>query len=333
MAYSSVALLDMPAGRAVDGFEATANTLGLMAERQGDTLRVSLRLGTVDVAGDGNGTRISIASETAAQLQSLRDLLALRLSQRGLHLAWQEGATGRPANMSLARVEGIERISPSYMRVTITGPDLGRFAGGGMHFRLLFGPEGAGWPELDAGGLTQWPGGVEAWHRPVYTTRQIDRMEGDAARIVFDVFLHEGGRVTEWILTAGIGEEIALTGPVGSDPPSAGWIGIVADETAVPVAVRILSEVPASQRGRAVLFVSEADDIQEVAHPEGFDVDWVVRGAGVSPVTACRTLPIPRDDRFLFFAAERGEAVSVRETLSELGFSRKEFQAAAYWTR
>ena len=63
---------------------------------------------------------------TAAQLQSLRDLLALRLSQRGLHLAWQEGATGRPANMSLARVDGIERISPSYMRVTITGPDLGR---------------------------------------------------------------------------------------------------------------------------------------------------------------------------------------------------------------
>ena len=181
MAHSSVALLDMPAGRAVDGFEATANTLGLMAERQGDTLRVSLRLGTVDVAGDGDGTRISIASETAAQLQSLRDLLALRLSQRGLHLAWQEGATGRPANMSLARVEGIERISPSYMRVTIMGPDLGRFARRGMHFRLLFGPEGAGWPELDAGGLTQWPAGVEAWHRPVYTTRQIDRTEGDAA--------------------------------------------------------------------------------------------------------------------------------------------------------
>ena len=65
MAHTSSASLDLPAARAIDGFESTAQALGLATERKDGGLRLTLRLGTVDVSEEGAGTRISIASDSA----------------------------------------------------------------------------------------------------------------------------------------------------------------------------------------------------------------------------------------------------------------------------
>lgn len=330
--HDARAFLDAPLADAMAGVRRTAADVGMAVEEAEGALVLRLRSGTLRVSDAAGRTALDIAAPEAAGLQLLRDLVAERIGSLGLRLHWQGAAAGRlPGNMSLARIEAAERISPSYVRVWMTGPALARFARGGLHFRLLFGLAGAPWPTTDADGVTRWPGGSEAWHRPVYTTREIALLGGDAARITFDVFLHDGGRVTDWTTRVRPGEEIALTGPGGGERPSAPWMGLIGDETAVPVIARILAEADPATRGSATLFVPEAGDVQALAGPAGITVRWILRDEPTAPLDALAALAIPERDRFVFFAAERREAVAARDRLRAQGLGRGEFYASAYW--
>lgn len=321
--------------RSIAHFDAVARDWGLEAERTPTGLLVESQMGTIELTAAGDGTRITLMSGDAAQLQTLRDLMTERFEGTGVAPVWDRAGAGRPANMSLATVTGVERISPSYARIRIEGGDLARFGRGGFHFRLLFGPEGAGWPHLDATGATFWPGGLERWHRPVYTMRAFHHSGGETARIDFDVFLHEGGRTTEWTRRLAPGAEIALTGPGGSGmPPATGWIGMIADETAMPIVSRMLSLCAPETRGEAVIFVPTRADIQTLVHPPGVSVRWQCRDrGGPVPGDALDLLSIPDDDRYVFFAAEREEALAARARLAKAGLTRSEFLAAVYWSR
>ena len=333
-AHKAQALLDASPDRAASALRETARVFEVPCEEGAGGPIVRLRIGTLTLSPAAQGVVLDLATDGPARLQILRDMVAERIgAEAGIGIAWAETAGGGlPGNMALARLESLERISPSYVRAVIAGPGLARFARGGLHFRLLFGPEGAGWPGTDAGGVTRWPGGMAAWHRPVYTTRAIEMLGGEAARITFDVFRHEGGRVTGWTERAAPGDEVALTGPGGGEQPEAGWLGLVGDETAVPVIARILADAPGETRGAAVLFVPEAGDIQALAHPKGVAVRWVIRGGAETPLDALRALEPPGADRYLLFAAERAEAVAAREILRGRGLGRGEFHGAAYWT-
>ena len=325
--------LALPTEQSIEAFALVAEANGLAADRSEAGLLIHARLGKIEVTGEGTGTLLRIEAGTAGDLQIMRDLLSTRLEGMGQAPAWQDAVAGRqPANLSVAQVVSTERLSPSYIRVTIQGDDLARFAAGGLHFRLLFGPEGADLPATDATGVTRWPGGIDAWHRPVYTTRAIET-EGEAARITFDVFLHDGGRVTEWARAAHPGTRIALTGPGGSKLIGGHrWMGLVGDETAVPVIARQLAALPQDARGRAVLFVPDAADRQPLAHPPGVELRWVLRGEGPTPSEAFAELGAPPPGGFLFFAGERSEAVALRARLTEAAVPRESYQVAAYWT-
>ena len=327
------AFVPLDVTQSIERFVQVAQANGLSHERSEDGLRVQADLGEIVLSAEGPGTRLAIASEDGAQLQALRDLISERIETSGVSIRWQPEATaGRPANLSVARVVEISRPSPSYARVVLEGEDLARFAADRLHFRLLFGPEGSDWPRTDAGGVTRWDGGITAWHRPVYTTRHIEADGTGGARLTFDVFLHEGGRVTEWVGKAAAGEEIAITGPGGGKlPPLRGWLGLVGDETAVPVVARILDRLAPETRGEAVLFVPHEDDVADLPRPSGVALRWRLRGGDASPFSAVRALDIPERDRFLFFAAERTEAMVVREELQARGIERDDFHAAAYW--
>lgn len=334
MTLTASAFLDVPVERSLPGFVQVAKSSDLSFEQNEGTLVLTARLGTITVSGVGTRTQLSLASGTPADLQVMQDLLTERLGGMGLALAWDGAPSGnRPANMSLARVESVERISPSYRRVVLSGADLGRFATGGLHFRLLFGPEGADRPTLKDG-VTHWPGGIEAWHRPVYTTREIETDGTGWGRIVFDVFLHDGGRTTAWSERVSPGEEIAITGPGGSKMLApARWVGMVADETAVPVVARMLPLLAPETTGLIKLIVPGPEDIQELAKPKGLSVEWISRTDGGSPLAAVDDLPIPTDepDCFVFFGGARQDAQAVRKSLAERGLSSQQFRAAAYW--
>lgn len=328
------ATLDVRFEAAVAAFRQLAAARGLATDTQDTTFSVRLRSGRVNMKAVGECTAIKIEAEDAVGLQLIRDTIANRAADLGVAITWDEKlAKGRPANFSLATVTEVRRLSPNYTRVAITGPDLARFANGSLHFRLLFGPEGADWPFTDDGGITQWPGGPEVWHRPVYTTRSIHLRPDGHAQIDFDVFLHEGGRVTEWTRRVCPGMQIGLTGPGGGRGPSAARNHLlIGDETAVPVIARILSELPHDVTGQAYLFVPDAADIQDLTRPEAISVEWCLRGQGETPLSALARSSPPPTDRFVFFAGERSDVFAARDHLRAEGFDKTEFHSATYWT-
>ena len=329
------AFIEIDSLRAVDAFAPTAKAAGRAITRDGSATVIALPRGSLTIAPEGRATRLRIDSPDETALQLARDMLARTLADVGLRPRWDEDLLGRqPGNQSRGTVVSATRLSQNYSRVVIEGSDLARLATGGLHFRLLFGPEGAGFPDTDAEGATVWPGGLAAWHRPVYTTRAIEG-EGPATRITFDVFRHDGGRVTDWCDQVKPGAAIAMTGPGGGGMPDMrGWMGFVGDETAVPVMARILEAMPAGTYGEAVLFVPCADDIQQIAHPKGVALRWVLRETGTdeTPLAALKALTLPGDDRYVFFAGKKSDAITARAWLPEQGLGKGEFISAAYWS-
>lgn len=93
-----------------------------------------------------------------------------------------------------------------------------------MHFRLVY-PKLAGqvplWPQINSEGRTIWPDGDDELLRPVYTVRQFDMQ---AQTLDFDVFLHDGGRTTDWAKGVGIGAKVGLLGPSGGGVPEADFM-------------------------------------------------------------------------------------------------------------
>ncbi len=322
--------LPIPAERGMALIDHNARAHGLNVQRDADRAELHVGFGTIRARPEAAGLRIDIAAEDAEGLERLR--LALdRMIEAAGHAAqnWQ-GAAPDPgrARLTLAEFAGARRISPSYVRVRLAG-DFSAFAKGALHFRLLLGPLGAPLPRIGAEGGIDWPGGIDLWHRPPYTVRAIGP---GAGWIDVDIFLHHGGRVTEWVSQARPGEVVALTGPGGRGVRQAGWMGLVGDETALPVILRALEAAGPEARGHAMILIPDAADAQQVALPPGLRLDWVPRSAGRSALDLFRALVPPAQDRFLFFAGERREAEAARAHAASLGLAPGEFHAAAYWT-
>ncbi|MDB5665526.1 siderophore-interacting protein [Cypionkella sp.] len=121
---------------------------------------------------------------------------------------------GSTAGERWASRDGVRRL---------TGTDLSRFPQGGLHFRLLLPRLGHAplWPRIAADGRTEWPEGPDAMNRPVYTVRDIDPA---GAWLDLDVYLHEGGRVTEWTQNAMQGTWVGLMDSSGREAPEAAWV-------------------------------------------------------------------------------------------------------------
>ena len=109
-----------------------------------------------------------------------------------------------------------------FRRLTLKGDDLGRFAEGGLHVRLLLPVEGVRqrWPVTGDDGRPWWPDGNPPPAR-VYTLRRIDVAAGE---VEIDMLLHAdhhdapGAAFAE---RARPGDVVGMTGPGGGDLPEA----------------------------------------------------------------------------------------------------------------
>lgn len=185
----------------------------------------------------------------------------------------------------------LERLSPSFLRVTFTGEDLGEYADLGFDARtkLLF-PVAGGFEHLPRGEdwFLRWRELPEAQRNPLrtYTTRAVRPV---AREVDVDVVLHgDSGPASRWANRVQIGDPLVLMGPnaLAEGPhggvefrvPDAGRPVLLAgDETAVPAIATILSQLPAYSTGAAFLEVPESGDRWELAAPEGVTVTWLAR--------------------------------------------------------
>ena len=198
-----------------------------------------------------------------------------------------------PAYRTFAvQVARLRQLSPSFLRVTFTGPDLALFASNGLDQRIkvLLPLRGRGLVDCPTG--PDWYGEWRALpaERQVpirtYTVRAVRR---DPAEVDVDFVLHGAtGPASAWAETATVGDEVVLVGPNAlHEGPTGGFewhppadatrLLLAGDETAVPAICAIVESLPAGRRASVLLEVPTADDVLNVAAPAGVRISWLPR--------------------------------------------------------
>lgn len=308
-------------------------SLNLQETQEG--LVLTLPLGRLVAIRETKGLRLTLHAEDEMKLHLLQETIDNHLDELAVapDRRWSQTMAGKaPPSLTFATVESCIHITPSYYRISLSGSSLDRFSQNGLHFRLLFPPDAqkGEWPFISETGRTEWPGGIEQWHRPVYTTR---KFYAESGTLQFDVFAHDGGRVTEWCKTLNAGTEVAITGPGGEWFPDAKWLALFGDETALPAITRILQNLPDGREAIATIIVPDARDVQTFTETDDISVRWLTRDKDLTLIHALRDLVIPDEDRFVWFASERSEVNQAREMLLARGLQKSEIRAASYWTR
>ena len=223
--------------------------------------------------------------------------------------------------MLLADVEvvSVERLTPTFVRVELGGPELADFGVDGPRYdqriKLVF-------PDPETGGMTSTEGADETWlatwldrpaaergHMRTYTIRDV-RGSGEQTTFVVDMVLHlEGDLVgpgSLWASTAAPGDRIVVLAPrrglpyggIEFAPEPGPDLLLVGDETAVPAVCSVLEQLPDDARGTAFLEVPVAADVQDVRRPAGVEVVWLAReGDRARPRPARRGRGAPRHPR------------------------------------
>ncbi|MDR7273229.1 siderophore-interacting protein [Catenuloplanes atrovinosus] len=200
--------------------------------------------------------------------------------------------TVRPWRFFIAEVCRVERLSPSFLRVTLTGDDLDRFASTGydQRFKLLPPLPGTGFDTLPTGEdwYGEWRALPEARRNPIrtYTIRAV---RPALREVDVDMVLHgDHGPASRWALNARPGSPIALLGPNADHPgPHGGFdfrppahadfLLLGGDETAAPAIAAILEQLPPDTRGEAFIEVPLTGDHFPVTTPAGVTLTWLPR--------------------------------------------------------
>lgn len=332
--------------------EAGAHGLDLH-EGHGRSIWCQIAMGEFGAKKRGENVLVFARTHRAEDLQGLQDLIVQHLAEilprQAQAMRWSSAAdVGRmPPNFSLARVGSSRRIGRDFLRLRLHGEGLSRLATpDSMHFRLVLpapGDNAPDWPRIGANGQTVWPSGAKALHRPVYTVRAID---AGAGWLDTDIFLHPGGRVTDWVRSDPEGQQIGLSGPNGGGIPGAAHLVLAGDETAYPAMARIIESRPDA---RGQLWLLGATDDYPFPEAPGLIRRHLPEGmAALAP--RLRADPPPAE-AFLWMAGEKGRIAALRAELldesdrhdasmgdearparaASLGHDRRQSHLAAYW--
>ncbi|WP_080796346.1 siderophore-interacting protein [Corynebacterium pacaense] len=197
-----------------------------------------------------------------------------------------------------ARVLGVDRLSPSFIRITFGGPDMARVGARTAVFdqriKLIFPSPCAELPAIAGSGdwYNDWlalPEGSRGAMR-TYSIRFLE-MDDHSTELTVDFVLHMepglSGPAANWAAAAGVGDEILIVAPLRGaesaggiefDRGSAESIVLAGDETAAPAIARILEDLHGETvSGAAFIEVPTAADILDIDAPAGVDVRWLPR--------------------------------------------------------
>jgi NADPH-dependent ferric siderophore reductase len=208
--------------------------------------------------------------------------------------------TAAPLPLLFCEVEVVSarRISPSFVRVELGGPDLAHLGVDGPRYdqriKLVFPDPVTGGLSSVAGtddaGLSRWfdRPAAERGHVRTYTIRDV-RGSGAGTTIVVDMVLHlEAGATgpgSLWAARAATGDRVVLMAPrrghvfggIEFTPSPGAELLLVGDETAVPAVCAVLEQLPPTATGAAFLEVPVTGDVLDVRRPDGVSVTWLPR--------------------------------------------------------
>lgn len=205
-----------------------------------------------------------------------------------------------PFAVARARVDTVERLSPSFIRVRFGGDALQDLGNPGRNFdqrvKLIFPSPGEPLPPLEQTSVDWYRAWLELPEHSrgamrSYTIRSIDTDENGATRIAIDFVLHFDnsagtGPASQWASEATPGDELLMVGPrrgrfdgggIEYDPRNAASVLLAGDETAAPAIASILEDAAPHTRGIAFIEVPTDADRQVITAPPGVDVRWLPR--------------------------------------------------------
>jgi NADPH-dependent ferric siderophore reductase len=197
-----------------------------------------------------------------------------------------------------ARVARIERLTPTFGRITFTGDDMQHFGGDGFDQRIkLVFPLANG--EFTDVGLfdepvapmtvwySRWRALPEAIKNPIrtYTVRAL---RPHVAELDVDFVLHGSeSPASAWASRVVVGDEIVIIGPdrrsgvqgrgVEWRPGRARTVLIAGDETAAPAICAILEQLDVDVEGLALIEVPTASDAHELTSRSRVQIRWMPR--------------------------------------------------------
>ncbi|PKR87250.1 phage tail protein [Pleomorphomonas diazotrophica] len=306
----------------------------------GDIL-LSSELGLSRLTLEAGGLRIAAESRDPAGLAYIKMIMAdhvLEFGQAGVALHWTgAGGAGSPLpffrEMTVTAVAMVGR----FLRLTLRGNDLGRFAEGGLHVRLLLPSEGVAqrWPVTGDDGRPFWPDGNPPPAR-VYTLRRIDVAAGE---VEIDMLLHaghHGAPGAAFAERARAGDVVGMTGPGGGDLPEAADYLFFADETGLPAVARMLAEMPAGRRVRAFVEVEDEADRQVLPSSAAAEITWLYRRDGARlelAAIAIGTGDLPPDFVVWGGMEHAARRAIYRRAIDTWNLSRDRLRLASYWRR
>ncbi len=240
----------------------------------------------------------------------------------------------------LRPVTVVERaeLSPRLLRLTLAGSGLSDLVVDepAASVRLLV-PS----PGTDELVIPEWNGNeflLPDGARPALRTFTPLRVDNDAGRLDLEIVRHPGGAVSDWAERVEPGAPAAISGP-GSGyayPTSAEHLIVLADETALPAALQLAAEAPASLSLAIHVEVISDDAVIDVDRRDGDSIGWHVTEPGATPggrlVDAVRSLDEVPDGTHLWAAGEASAMHAIRTHLFDtLGIERKRATVRGYW--
>lgn len=258
----------------------------------------------------------------------------------------------RPEQQHLVRLEVVrsERISPSFQRVTLGGGSIADFTpmGWDQWFRLFIPTEGdVGLDDLpdqvNLRGYLRYLR-IEKGKRPVLRSYTVRAFRAEGPELDVDFVLHgsatdgTAGPASAWAETCRPGDQVALVDEGIAFDPARGTdrVLLVTDETGVPAVAGILASLPDTAAGTAIVEVPTAEDVFELAHPDGIEVRWLTRTdderPGANALEAVRFLTaddVP--DVHAFVVGEQSLVQGSRRHLVEVGVPKDRISFVGYW--
>ncbi|WP_144712229.1 siderophore-interacting protein [Curtobacterium pusillum] len=192
------------------------------------------------------------------------------------------------------RVAAVIPLTPSFVRVTLTGDALAEFSSVGLdqRIKLVLPIPGHGFTDLPDGDdwYAAWRALPDAVRNPLrtYTVRSF---RPDARELDIDFVAHgDTGPASRWVSSCRVGDELRIVGPAvpsspaelpsGAaefDPGAANRILLAGDETAAPAICAILEALDVTAVGHVFIEVPTDADRLPVTAPAGVEVRWIAR--------------------------------------------------------
>lgn len=234
------------------------------------------------------------------------------------------------------------RVTPTMMRVTVAGEQLGALEHRGFDhwFRLFLPRDGETNFDLPARmdlrgyiGYLRMPKET----RPPMRNYTVREFRPDARELDIDFVAHgDAGPASRFALSAQVGDRLALVDQgCGWDPVPVDWTLLVADETGLPAVLGILRDMPRTAVGHASIEVPHADDAQPADAPAGMSLSWVVRSAADRPgarvVEAVQSAALPSGTPYAYLVGEQSIPTTLRRWLVGRGVPKSNITFTGYW--